>query len=84
LLTHQLTRAFKQHNQDLQSPTSEGHRIVAFQQKKLRGQQAKRAERDFRWRDARRFGSFLEEWPVRVRTLNGASLVKPRFMLKLG
>jgi hypothetical protein len=44
LLTHQLTRAFKQHNQDLQSPTSEGHRIVAFQQKKLCRQQAKRPE----------------------------------------
>src|SRR6516165_2833652 len=44
LLTDQLTWAFKQHNQDLESTTSEGHRIVAFQQKKLRRQQAKRPE----------------------------------------
>ena len=36
LLTDQLTRAFKQHNQYLQSTTSERHRLVGFQQKKLR------------------------------------------------
>jgi len=30
-----------------------------------------------------RFGSSLEEWLVRVRTLNGASHVKSRFRMKL-
>jgi len=68
----------------LQSATSEGHRIVGLEQKKLRWQEAERSERDFSWRDASRFGSFVEEWSVRVRTLKGASEVKPRFGLKLG
>jgi hypothetical protein len=30
-----------------------------------------------------RFGSFLEEWPGRIRALNGASDVKLRFEMKL-
>ena len=44
LLADQLAVAFKQRNQDLQSATSEGHGLVALQQKKLRGKQAKRSE----------------------------------------
>jgi len=44
LLTDQFTWAFNQHNQDLQSATSKGHRIGAFQKKKLFRQQAKRPE----------------------------------------
>jgi hypothetical protein len=44
LLTDQLTWAFKQNNQDFQSTTSEGHWLVAFQQKKLCREQAKRFE----------------------------------------
>ena len=70
LLADQLTGAFKQSNQDFQSATSERHRLVAFQQKKLRREQAKRSERNFGWRGAGRFGSLLEEWRVRIRTLD--------------
>jgi hypothetical protein len=43
-LTDQLTRPFKQHNQDLQSTTSERHRLATFEQKKLRRQQSKRSK----------------------------------------
>src|SRR5437879_3696352 len=83
LLGDQLSVAFKQSNQDFQSATSERHGLVAFQQKELRSKQAKRSERDFRWRCARSFGSFLEEWPGRIRTLNGAFDLKLRFGMKL-
>src|SRR5262245_3252647 len=82
LLADQLSVAFQQSNQDFQSATSERHRLVAFQQKELRSKQAKRSERNFRWRCAW-FGSFLEEWPRRVRTPNGASDVKLWFGMKL-
>jgi len=44
LLADQLTWAFKQNNQDFQSTTSDGHSLVAFQQKKLCREQAKRSE----------------------------------------
>ena len=44
LLTDQLAAAFKQSNQDLQSTTSKGNLLVAFQKKKLRRKQAKRSE----------------------------------------
>ena len=83
LLADQLSVAFKQSNQDFQSATSERHGLVAFQQKELRSKQAKRSERDFRWRCAGWFGSFLEEWPGRIRTLNGAFDLKLRFGMKL-
>jgi hypothetical protein len=43
----QLTRTFKQNNQDFQSTTSEGDRLFVFQDKKLRREQAKRSERNF-------------------------------------
>lgn len=83
LLADQLSVAFKQSNQDVQSATSERHRLVAFQQKQLRSEQAKRSERKFCWRCAGRFGSFLEQWPDRVRTLNSTSDVRLRFEMKL-
>jgi hypothetical protein len=44
VLPDQLTSAFKQDDQDLQSPTSEGHGFVTFQQKKLCRKQSKRSE----------------------------------------
>jgi len=44
LLADQLTRAFKQNNQDFQSTASQPHRLIAFQQKKLCREQAKRPE----------------------------------------
>src|SRR6266550_1679974 len=85
LLADQLSVAFKQSDQDFQSAASERHGLVAFQQKELRSKQAKRSERNFCWRCAGWFGSFLEEWPGRIRTLNGASDVKLRFeMAPLG
>ncbi len=83
LLADQLSVAFKQSNQDFQSATSERHGLVAFQQKELRSKQAKRSERNFCWRCAGWLGSFLEEGPGRIRTLNGASDVKLRFEMKL-
>ena len=83
LLADQLSVAFKQSNQDFQSATSERHGLVAFQQKELRSKQAKRSERNFCWRCAGWFGSFLEEWPGRIRTPNGAPDVTLRFEMKL-
>jgi hypothetical protein len=44
LLADQLTGALKQHNQDFQSATPKAHWLVAFEQKKLSREQAKRAE----------------------------------------
>jgi hypothetical protein len=44
LLADQLTWALEQHHQDLQSPAPDGHWLVAFQQKKLCGEQPKRPE----------------------------------------
>src|SRR2546423_6810730 len=73
LLADQLSVAFKQSSQDFQSATSDRHGRVAFQQKELRSKQAKRSERNFCWGCAGWFGSFLEEWPRRIPTLNGAS-----------
>jgi hypothetical protein len=56
----QLTWSLKQHDQDLQSATPEAHRLVAFEQKKLRRAQAERPERNFaRCRD-RRVDAFPE------------------------
>jgi hypothetical protein len=75
--------AFKQSSQDFQSATSERHGRVAFQQKELRSKQAKRSERNFRWRCAGRIGSFLEKWPGRIRTPTGAPDVTLRFEMKL-
>src|SRR5262245_16343472 len=83
LLADHLSVALKQSNQDFQSATSERHGLVAFQQKELRSEQAKRSERKFCWRCADWFGSFLEDWPGRIRTLNGASDAKLRFEVKL-
>ena len=83
LLASQLSVAFKQSNQDFRSATSEGHGLVAFQKKELRSKQAKRSQRNFCWHSAGWFGSFLEEWPGCIRTLNGASDVKLRFEMKL-
>src|SRR5438552_14113363 len=83
LLADQLSVALKQSNQDFQSATSESHGLVAFQQTEPRSKQAKRSERNFCWRCVGWFGSFLEEWPGRIRTLNGASDVKLRFQMKV-
>src|SRR5215472_12804409 len=83
LLAHELTSAFEQNDQDLQGATSDGQGLVTFQQEELRSKQAKRSERKFGWRGAGWFGSFLEERPGRIRTLNGAPDVKPRFGVKL-
>jgi hypothetical protein len=83
VLADQLFVAFKQSNQDFRSATSERHGLVAFQQKELRSKQAKRSDRNFCRRCAGWFGSLLEEWPGRIRTLNGASDVKLRFEMKL-
>jgi hypothetical protein len=44
LLTDKLTWSLKQNNQDLQSTASEGRGLLAFKQKKLRREQAKRPE----------------------------------------
>src|SRR5215475_165546 len=79
LLADQLSVAFKQGNQNCQSTTSERHGLVAFKQKGLRLKQAKLSEQSFCWRCAGSFGSFLEERPGNIRTLNGASDVKRRF-----
>ena len=57
--------------------------LSSSSKKELRSKQAKRSERNFSWRCAGWFGSFLEEWPGRIRTLNGASDVKLRFEMKL-
>jgi hypothetical protein len=57
----QLTWSLKQHDQDLQSATPEAHRLVAFEQKKLRRAQAERPERNFaRCRDSRVVDAFPE------------------------
>jgi hypothetical protein len=47
LLADQLTWSFKQHGQDLQSATPQAHRLVAFEQEKLRRAQAERPEHNF-------------------------------------
>src|SRR5215510_10651130 len=60
-----------------------GTRLSSSSKKELRSKQAKRSERNFCWRCAGWFGSFLEEWPGRIRTLSGASDVKLRFEMKL-
>jgi hypothetical protein len=60
-----------------------GTRLSSSSKKELRSKQAKRSERIFCWRCAGWFGSFLEEWPGRIRTLSGASDVKLRFEMKL-
>src|SRR4029450_7051793 len=72
LLADQLSVAFKQSSQDFQSATSERHGRVAFQQKELRSKQAKRSERNFCWRCAGWFGSFLAEWTGWLARLYGA------------
>src|SRR6516162_6902935 len=78
LLADQLTAAFKQSNQDLQSATSEGHGLVALPQKKLRRKQAERPERNFGRSGAGGSGLFLGEWLVRTPVLNGAFHIKSR------
>src|SRR6516164_6228696 len=83
LLADQLTAAFKQRNQDLESPTPERYGRVALPQEKLRRKQAKWSERYFGRSGAGRSSSFLGEWLVRIRILNGASRVKSRFGIKL-
>lgn len=45
--------------------------------------QAKRSERNVCWPCAGWFGTFLEERPGGIRTLNGASDRKRRFEIKL-
>lgn len=45
--------------------------------------QAKRSERNVCWPCAGWFGTFLEERPGGIRTLNGASYRKRRFEIKL-
>jgi hypothetical protein len=70
-------------NQDFQRASSERQRLSSSSKKELRSKQVKRSERNFCWRCAGWFGSFLEEWPGRIRTLNGASDVKLRFEIKL-
>src|SRR5215510_9169858 len=82
LFADQLTSPFEQGNQYLQSATSEGYRLVALQQKKLRRKQAKRSERNVGWSTGQS-DSLLEEWLVGIRTVNGASDIKPRFGMKL-
>src|SRR5215469_12371006 len=47
LLADQLTAAFQQSNQDLQSPAPERYKRVALPQEKLRRKQAERPERYF-------------------------------------
>jgi hypothetical protein len=61
LLADQLAWTFKQRGKDFQSTTSERHWLVPLQQKKLRGEQAKRSERNFGWSGAGKFGWFREE-----------------------
>ena len=56
--------------------------LVAFQQKKTAFEPGETGERNFCWRCAGWFGSFLEEWPGRIRALNGAFDVKLRFEMK--
>jgi hypothetical protein len=60
-----------------------GTGLSPYSKKELRSKQAKWSERNFCWRCAGWFGSFLDEWPGRIRTLNGASEVKLRFEMKL-
>src|SRR6516225_9507012 len=79
LLADQLTAAFNQSNQDLQSPTPERYGRVALPQEKLRRKQAERSERYFGRSGAGRSSSVLGEWLVRITSLNGPSYVKSRF-----
>jgi hypothetical protein len=44
VLADQLTCSLKQHNQDFQSATPKAHRLIAFEQKKMRREQAERPE----------------------------------------
>jgi hypothetical protein len=83
LLADQLTAAFEQGHQKLQGTTSDRHRLVTFQQKKLRGKQAKRSERNVGWTGAGGTRPSLDEWVGRIRALNDVSNVKPRFGAKL-
>jgi hypothetical protein len=83
LLADQLTSAFEQSNQDLQSATPERYWLISLQEKKLRWKQAERSECNTGWGGAGRAGSFPEEQPGRIWTLNGVSDVKPRFGMKL-
>jgi len=54
LLADQLTRSFKQHDQNFQRATPKVYRLVALEQKKLCREQAERPERNFaRCRDGR-------------------------------
>jgi hypothetical protein len=46
LLTDQLTPAFKQSDQELQSPAPERYGLVTLEKKELRRKQAKRSERN--------------------------------------
>ena len=78
-----VTATFKQRNQDFQSPAAERYGPVALPQEKLHRKQAERSERHFDRSGAGRNSSFLEEWPVRIRSLNGASHVESRFGIKL-
>src|SRR5215470_11034939 len=84
LFADQLTRAFKQNNQDLESATSEQYWLVAFQQKKLCRNESKQSERNFSWRGADPFRSFREGWLDRVRPSNDACHAKPWFGMKVG
>jgi hypothetical protein len=79
----QLSVVFKQRNQDLQSATSERHRLIAFQQQKLRRKQTKGSEQNSCWRCAGCSSSFFEQWSGSIGTLNGASDVELRFEMKL-
>jgi hypothetical protein len=65
----------KQNHQYFESMGSDGHLLVAFEQKKLCGEQAKGSEQDLDRRGARRFGSLREAWLVRRRTMDGACQV---------
>jgi hypothetical protein len=76
LLCDQLARSFQQSNQYFQSTTSEGHSLVAFQQKKLCWEQAKRSERDFVQRLPGRVGPFFSRHKRGTRdTLTGRLIV---------
>ena len=77
-LADQLSAAFEQGDQDFQSATSERHRLVALTQKVLRRDQAERSERDFGRSGAGRSNLLLD-----IPSLNGASLVKSRFGIKI-
>lgn len=79
LLGDQLTRPFKQNNQNFESATAKRDRLAAVQQEKLGGAQAERSEENFSWPWV---GRPRKDWSVGIGTLDLVCTVKFGFDTK--